>query len=236
MAADIFNQVIEQLNLGPNILIVLPDNSSGDNLAAGLALRSFLRKLDKEVTVASPSSPDSKFSFLEGFDQVSIGLSITKNFVIELSTKHAQVDELSYKKESDKLAIYIKPKNGEFRDTDVSFNTADYPYSHIITIGIASLDQLGEFYTKNAEMFFKTPIINVDYRAANEAYGQFNLIQLSSTSNSEVIMDLIYKFDLKPALSMKTLPPIFWLALSRKPTASSIPGLRLRLSLKLLSW
>jgi len=195
MPPDPNSQIIEQLNTANNILIVLPQNPTADSLSAGLALRLFFRKLEKEVTVVSPTPLDPKYNFLEGFGSVSNSLSGGKNFVIEVSTKRTQIEELSYHKESDHLAIHIKPKQGEFKESDITFNTADYPYNLIITVGIASLDQLGNFYTQNAEMFFKLPIINIDYRANNEAYGQFNLIQLNSTSTSEVIMDLIVKFE-----------------------------------------
>ncbi len=196
MVADLINQTIEQLGKVSNILVLLPSNPSGDNVSAALALRSFLKKLEKEVTVVAGSAPDAKYSFLDGFINVETNLHVAKNFVIQVSTKRAQIDELSYRKEDDHLGIFIRPKEGaEFKESDVTFNTADYPFGAIVTIGITNLDMLGDFYTKNAEMFFQTPIVNVDYRAINESFGQFNLIHLNATSNAEIIFDLISKYE-----------------------------------------
>jgi nanoRNase/pAp phosphatase (c-di-AMP/oligoRNAs hydrolase) len=60
---------------------------------------------------------------------------------------------------------------------------------------VPSFDLLGEFYTKHTELFFDVPLVNIDFRASNENYGQFNLVTLSATSTSEIILDLINKFE-----------------------------------------
>jgi bifunctional oligoribonuclease and PAP phosphatase NrnA len=195
MTIDTINQIIEKVNSTNNYLIVLPASPSGDTIAAGLALQEFLKKLDKEVTVISPTAPDPRFSFLKGFDSIQTQLNVVKNFVIEVSTKRTELDELSYKKDADKLSIFLKPKNGEFRDADVSFANANFPYGLIIAVGVASLERLEHVYGTHAEMFFQTPVVNIDFRADNETFGQYNLVQVNSTSVSEVAMDLIVRFE-----------------------------------------
>jgi nanoRNase/pAp phosphatase (c-di-AMP/oligoRNAs hydrolase) len=195
MTTDIINQIIEKVSSTNNHLVVLPANPSGDTIAAGLALREFLKKLDKEVTVISPTAPDPRFNFLKGFDSIQTQLNVVKNFVIEVSTKRTELEELSYKKDADKLSIFLKPKNGEFKEADVSYANANFPYGLIIAVGVGSFERLEHVYGTHAEMFFQTPVVNIDFRTDNETFGQYNLVQVNSTSVSEVVMDLITRFE-----------------------------------------
>jgi phosphoesterase RecJ-like protein len=195
MNLELKNTILQELNRATNVLIVLAPNPSGDSLSAALALRGFLEKMDKETTVIAPGALDSRFSFLAGFDRVVSSLAVVKNFVIDVSTRTAPLDELSYRKDGDHLMIYLKPKSGELQASDVSFKTADFPYQLIVTIGVSRLDQLGSFYSNTAELFFQTPILNIDFKSTNESYGQMNLIDLNSTSCSEITMDLLNEYE-----------------------------------------
>ncbi len=195
MDTPIYPQVIEKLSKSTNILIVTAPAASGDDLAAAAALKSFLSKLEKEVLVVALGGLNSNFSFLPGMEEARTELNVTKSFVVDISTKRIQIEELSYKKEADKLSVFIKPKQGQFTSEDVSFRTSNFPFDAIVCVGIASLDSLGEFYVRNTDLFFETPIINIDRSPANENYGQFNLVTLSATANSEIIFDLINNFE-----------------------------------------
>ncbi len=191
---DIIQQIISKITQVSSILIIAPGRT-GDSLASGLALRAFLKKLEKEADLLSPEPVSGKFNFLPGAAEVVHDVDLTKSFVIDLSTKKTEVAELSYRKEADKMAFYIKPKKGEFTAADVTFRSSNFPYELVILVGVSSLEQLGDFYTHNTSLFFETPVVNIDFRASNENYGQLNLVGLSSTSTSEIVLDLINKFE-----------------------------------------
>jgi nanoRNase/pAp phosphatase (c-di-AMP/oligoRNAs hydrolase) len=195
MNSEFFGKVIEKLKTASNILILLGPEAGGDDMAAGLALRQFCGKLEKEALIVSPGQINRKFSFLPKFDLILSDLKIGKSFVIDVSTKQSQIEELSYKKEGDRLSIFIKPKTGQFTSKDVSFRSSNFPFDLVVCVGLASLEQLGNFYSQNAELFFETPIINIDDRASNENFGQFNLVSLNATSVSEIIYDLINGYE-----------------------------------------
>jgi nanoRNase/pAp phosphatase (c-di-AMP/oligoRNAs hydrolase) len=191
---DIFQQVIAKISQVTNIL-VLASGSNGDSVSAALALRSFLRKLEKDVVVLGISEVAPKFDFLPDIKEVKKSIDLTKSFVIDVSTKKSEVEELSYKKENEKLSIYLKPTKGEFKAEDVSFRTSNFPYDLVILVGVSSLEHLGDFYSQHAELFFDVALVNIDFRASNENYGQFNLVTLSATSCSEIVLDLVNKFE-----------------------------------------
>jgi nanoRNase/pAp phosphatase (c-di-AMP/oligoRNAs hydrolase) len=186
--------LINRLTQASSVLI-LASGSSGDGLASGLALRAFLSKLEKDVALLAIDQISDRFAFLPHVSEVLSEVDLTKSFVIDVSTKRSPLGELSYKKEEDRLSIFVKPTAGQFTPQDVSFRTSNFPYELVIVIGVGSFEQLGEFYAKNTGLFFETPVVNIDFRATNENFGQINLVNLQATSCSEIVLDLINEFE-----------------------------------------
>src|SRR5258708_35456800 len=124
---DIQQAIINKLSSATNALIVI-SGSSGDSLASGLALRAFLKKLDKDVTLFSLSEPSSRFDFLPEAKNLSRVLDLIKTFVVNVNTKRTELKELSYKKNPEQLSIFLKPAQGEFNPSDVSFGSSAFPY------------------------------------------------------------------------------------------------------------
>ncbi len=58
-------------------------------------------------------------------------------------------------------------------------------------INVPDLNSLGKIYEKASDFFYVTPKINIDHSNKNEYYGNINLIDLASTSCSEIIFNLI---------------------------------------------
>jgi nanoRNase/pAp phosphatase (c-di-AMP/oligoRNAs hydrolase) len=191
---DQIQQIIAKIS-GVQSILIIAQNTNGDSLASALALRAFLKKLEKDAVLLAPGAVPEKYAFLPEASTVLERIDLMKSFVIDVSTKRSEVAELSYKKEGDKLSIYLKPRTGEFAASDISFRSSAFPYELLILVGIPSLDQLGNFYSQQAELFFDVPIINIDFRGSNENYGQYNLVQLSATSCSEIILDLVNNFE-----------------------------------------
>lgn len=195
MANNIIQPIIDKLQSAAKVLIVLPPQAGGDDLGAALALYAFLNKQDKQAMVVGPGNISPRYKFLSGYQEILPSLSVNRSFVIDVSTKQTKLEELSYQQEQDKLSILLKPQTGQFNESDLSFRTQGYPFDLVITINLASLEHLGEFYAESAELFFETPIINIDRQAHNENYGQYNLINLKAASTSEIVFDLVSRMD-----------------------------------------
>ena len=195
MAQDNFLQTINQLKSAGNILIMLTSGSNPDTVSAALALKEFLTKLGKQVRVLSASPVPAKLNFLPESTSVSSSLGLTKNLVVEVSLAKTQLAELSYQKREDKLEIYLTPREGEFNSTDLSIKPSVYPFDLVVTMAVAELSEFGSFYASHAELFFNTPVTNIDYRPTNENYGQINLVSLTSSGVSEIVYDLLSQFD-----------------------------------------
>lgn len=187
--------VFDSINKANRILIALPSNSGGDAIGAGLALHSFVKKLDKEPEIVTASRALEQFSFLSHISEVKHELESAQSFVISVNTAAAPLDELSYEAKNDRVDIFLKPKSGKFAAADVSFKNARFPYDLIITLHAPSLDNLGEIYEKNTDLFFETPIINIDHHPNNEYYGEINHVDLTATSTAEIVANLIEEFE-----------------------------------------
>jgi len=186
-------QTIELLRGAQKILLVSHVNPDGDALGSLLALYWVLKKLGKEATAVTLDTVPAYFKFLNYQDVLQTSFSGTKDFVISVSTAHAKVDKLGYKNfpEENKLNIVITPTNGSFRPEDVTFQQGSYKFDLIIALDAPDLERLGSFYDQNAQLFYETPVINIDHHAGNDYFGKVNWVDLTATSTSEILVSLI---------------------------------------------
>lgn len=191
-------QIKELIAKGVNILIALPKVPTTDAIAAGLAMFMFLEKQGKKPKiVASEFALPSTHSFLPRSEEIFSDITALRKFVISLDVSKAQVAELNYDLQGDKLNIYISPKNGFFSEKDVSVAHGEFAYDLIITLDAPDLESLGDIYDNNIEFFYKTPIVNIDHHPVNENFGQINIVDIKATSVSEIIFELFQRIDEK---------------------------------------
>lgn len=185
-------QILELINQNSSVLICLPEEPSTDAIASGLALLSTIEKLNKKGKVVSSGFQlPANHTFLPKSDEIFDDVTSLRKFVISLDTSQTSVDELSYNIEGDKLKIYISPKDGFFSEEHVSTENSEYSYDLIIIIDSQDLETLGRIYDMNTEFFYHTPIVNIDHSPANDHFGQINLVNVTATSTSEIIFELI---------------------------------------------
>lgn len=192
---DTIQQIKDLVDKSKNILVITKKEPSGDSVGSMLGLYLALAKMEKNVQVVSHGSPDMIYKFLPSFYKITKELESTKNFIISLDVRNAQVGEFSYKIEGDKLNIYIEPKDGEFTPEDVNAEKSKPKFDLVLAINCPDLEYMGKLYEENTEFFYETPIINIDHRASNENYGQVNLIDITATSTAEILFDVLSKIE-----------------------------------------
>lgn len=188
-------QIFDTINKSQRILIALPQNPNGDAVGTGLALFGFLKKLEKEPEIVSAAGNLKNFSFLPASTEIKSGLQPSQSFVISVATASAELDELSYEAKEDRVEIYLKPKAGKFREQDVSFGSAKFPYDLVLTVSAPALENLGSIYEQNTDLFFETPVVNIDHHPTNEYYGEINHVDLAATSTAEIVATMIENFE-----------------------------------------
>ncbi|MFA6422104.1 MAG: hypothetical protein WCV92_01795 [Candidatus Buchananbacteria bacterium] len=195
MAFTETQQISELIKKSNSILITLKRDWSGDALAASLSLGEFLKNAGKKVSIVCDNfSITSNISFLPAY-QIRPNLGNLQKFVISVNTNNTKLNEVSYDQQDDKLNIYITPEDGTFEEKDIKTFTSDYQYDLIFILGSPDLSSLGTIYDNNADFFYAKPKINVDHSPLNEYFGNINLVNIASSSTSEIIYDLLKELD-----------------------------------------
>lgn len=195
MELPLSEQIFEQIKKSGKILILLPEVLTADSLASGLALRLFLLKQQKDVSLISAAEAPENLKFLPGASELKSQLTAVKSLVVTLDTSKKQLDEISYQTSADKAQIYLKSKDLEFLPEDVTFSKEKFPVDLIIIIGARSVEDLGKISEHNADLLFETVKINIDNKSGNEYFGAINLVDITATSAAEILAELLQKYE-----------------------------------------
>lgn len=192
MSLSIEQQIKALVEKSSNVLICLPAQPTTDAIASGLALYHVLQKLGKKskVVAAGFALPDNH-KFLPKSDEIEHDITALRKFIISVDVSKTKVSDLAYDIKDDKLNIYVSSKNGYFEARDVATSATDYVFDLIITVDSRDLESLGKVFSDNADFFHHTPIVNMDHHPGNEQFGQINHLNVTATSISEMIFELL---------------------------------------------
>lgn len=195
MELSVQEQIFDQLRKANKILIALPESPTADSIASGLALKLFLTKLQKDVSLACGGHIAENLKFLPGSESILPDISAGKSLVVSLDTSIKKLEELSYQTAADKVRIYLKAKSEMFTPEDVSFSDEKFPVDVIVVLDALSLESLGALFTGHADLFFETPKINIDHKSGNEYFGAINLVDITASSVAEILSSLLEQFE-----------------------------------------
>jgi len=185
-------QVVEILKNKQKILLLTHKNPDGDAIGSILALYLSLKKLGKEVIAVCNDAAPSVFDFLPNVKEISQNFANSRDFVISLDMSKTRADKVMYKTNGDKLDIIITPReNGRFSKEMLSFSDGSFQFEAIIVLDSTDLERIGSPYEKNPEVFFDIPVVNIDHHAGNDQFGKINLIDITATSTSEILVSVL---------------------------------------------
>lgn len=180
-------------------LVVTRANWDGDALAATAAMAHALQKLGKPVAAACAnfSAKDARaFNFIPQLELIAPRLRGKTTGVLRLNLhEHEGLDALSYRVDAHTLSLFVTPRRGELRDEHIETVNTEYPYDCIVVLGTPDLEELSHLFHEQRSLFFSTPIIVVDHRPDNEHFGTINVVDLTCSSTSEVMAQLIEGLD-----------------------------------------
>ena len=203
MTQEIPKQIQQLIETSKRILITTSHQFSGDDLASAVALFLILNKLNKnaEIVIDSFELPQ-EFGFLPEVRNIKPNVKKLKKYLINLNISQTGIEELAYDIEGDNLRIHFSPKKGVLTPEDLTFNTSEFSFDLIFTVGAADLESLGTLYDHHRDLFYQIPVINIDNSPSNDSFGHINLIDVTATSSAEIIYNLIKNLQL-PVLDEK---------------------------------
>ncbi len=206
-------QALELIQKSKNILIALPESLNGDALGSALALEQALKNLGKKVEVVAQDEAPDKLRFLPGLDSLKNKLSSWRDFIISIDTSDHKISRLRYETENNVLKIFLTtPQKIEQRD--VKLEPGPFYYDLVITLDAPDLETLGQIFAANTELFFNKSILNIDHKAANEYFGEVNLVEPTAAACAEIVAGLIEK--LGPNLIDQTMATLLLTGLITK--------------------
>jgi nanoRNase/pAp phosphatase (c-di-AMP/oligoRNAs hydrolase) len=192
MELSTLQQISDYINRARKILLAMPVHVTIDRLCSAYALSHVLAKMGKETALASAAQVLPNIEFLSDPPFVNKSFASGQSLVIDVSTANAQLDELSYQNEADKVQIFLKARgNAQFSPSDVSVTAGVLGFDLVVILGAQTLEDLGSLYQQNTELFFNTPKINLDIAPGNEYFGTINLIDVTASSVAEVAAQVI---------------------------------------------
>lgn len=189
-------QFLEQVRKAEKILITFNKNWSGDAVASALSLYYFLQKIGKQAEIlAEANQAGQVYRFLPNFEHIQNRPANGRDLIVSVKLDEAEVGQVRHQLQDNKLELHITPIRGSLKPENVTAKIGYFPYDLIIAVDSRDLESLGQVYEDNPELFYQTPIINIDHHPANEEFGQINLIELTAVSTTEIIFGLITEFD-----------------------------------------
>ncbi len=176
-------------------IILLPSYPTKDALAAGFALFQYFKGTGKTPTIASEHfrKHAGELPFLLAPDTVLESLSGVREFVLVFNTNHNDILGTRSERDDSEFRIFITPANGTIDPRDFSFIPAQLPFDIAFVIGSPDRESLGRLYEENSDIFYEIPVVNIDHRSENEQFGQVNIVDLTASSVSEIMSELIEK-------------------------------------------
>ncbi|KKR08554.1 MAG: MgpA protein [Parcubacteria group bacterium GW2011_GWC2_39_14] len=189
-------QLYETIQKSQYPLITFHKEATGDVVASSLALGRLLKKWNRSCDIIAPQYelPDN-FKFLEGVEKIKRQSTNLKRVTISLDHPAIRSHHLEHEERDNQLHIHINSDQADFTKENIKISETSYKHDLIITLNTPDLSSLEKFYEDNTEFFFNVPIINIDYSPENEHYGHINLINITATSVSEILYDLIDSLD-----------------------------------------
>lgn len=197
MVSDTFAQSQKILRDAQSVLILLPQNPSGDSLGAGWGLAHFLANKDIRTTIAfaDPHDAAGSFAFLPRPTDVMHTLSGVRDFVLVFNAEHNPILASRTEQTEKEYRIYVTPQKGSVDPRDFSFVPARFPYDLVIVIGTTDKENLGVLFDENPDLFYEVPTIVVSARTAEDAFGQVHLASLTASSASEILAEFLEATD-----------------------------------------
>jgi phosphoesterase RecJ-like protein len=192
MALQIEKQILEAVGKGDHILVIFRKEWTPDAVASALALARLIEARGKKADVVCDGfAPAKQVSFLPDIDRIAPELGKLRKFVISLDVTRNEVDEMTYVMNGDRLDIMITPKSGLYKAADVSTRSSAFKYDLIVTVDTPDLGALCRPFAEHPELFYDTPIINVDHGPHNENFGNINAVDITATSAAELVHRLL---------------------------------------------
>jgi phosphoesterase RecJ-like protein len=183
-------QISELIKQSQRILVVSHKNAGGDAVGSMLALERVLTKAGKEVTIVLSEKIEENLTFLPGIEKIKHDVEGARDLTIRIKKDKFPIDKLTYNEEDGYLNIVLTPK-GVLDQNNLEFVQGEFKFDLIFVLDTPDVEKIDAIYDRYTELFFETPILNIDHHSGNEYFGTVNMVDLTATSTAEILVSII---------------------------------------------
>lgn len=183
-------QIVELFKKSDSILLVTHKNPGGDAIGSLIALDRILVELGKKPQIVVSETIPASLTFLPGTDRIKTEVEGNRDLVIKVE-KGMEIEKLLTKVEETTLYITLTSRNNSLEESQISVTKSKPKYDCIVVLDTPDVDKIDRLYDQNTDLFFETPIINIDHHGGNEYFGTINLVELTATSTAEILVSII---------------------------------------------
>lgn len=182
-----------------HVLLFMAPTNGGDSVGSAWALYFFLKKNNIETTVVATGGEKSfeRYEFLTKPEDLIDSLAGARDFVLAFNTKYNKITNVRTERVEEELRIFITPEKGSIDPRDFSFIPAKFKYDLVIVLGSPDKESLGKVFEENPDIFYEVPVVNIDNHSENDNFGQLNIVDITASSTSEIIAEILNKINSK---------------------------------------
>ncbi len=181
-------QIVELIKKSESILLISHTKPGGDSVGSLLALQRLLQGLGKKASVVISETIPSSLSFLPNISDIQKAVDGSNDLVLKVNIENTNIEKISTNTDGKTLDIILTPQNGKIEAESVKVESGKPKYDAIIVLDTPDVDKIDKIYDEHTELFFETPVVNIDHHAGNEYFGTINWVDLTATSTAEILV------------------------------------------------
>lgn len=183
-------QIVELIKKSESILLISHTKPGGDSVGSLLALQNLLNNLGKRASVVVSETIPPSLSFLPNISDIKKNVDGSNDLVLKVNIENTNIEKISTNTDGKTLDIILTPQNGKLEAENVKIESGKPVYDTIIVLDTPDVDKIDKIYDEHTELFFETPVVNIDHHAGNEYFGTINWVDLTATSTAEILVAL----------------------------------------------
>ena len=197
MSLEPIQQFAQCLAEAKHVLVLMPQNPSGDAIGSAWAMAHALAKRGSLATVAFTDElkEAERFSFLPAPERVVDNIYGSQDFVLSFNTEHNPITNVRTERLANELQIFITPERGSIDPRDFSFIPAKFKFDLLIVLDSPDKESIGKIFEESPDIFYEIPIVNIDHHADNEKFGQINFVNITASSTAEATAEVLERLD-----------------------------------------
>ena len=177
-------QVIEKMKVSNNILIVVSEDPSVDQLATAIGMTLMLNKLKKHVVAVYSGETPRIIEFLKPGETIEKNTDSLQDFIISLDRSKA--DKLRYKVENDVVKIFITPYRTGITEDDLQFAQGDFNVDVVIALGVDERDHLDNVIISHGQILHDAVVTSMMAGSSTSSVGSINWQEPAVSSLAEM--------------------------------------------------